>query len=278
MLLSKLFVCRIRSKSHIVLYMNGLPRKIQASVARPQLSRQSPQQGNSHIASNEKTREPQQIHECLLSRSGYRVRMADSPGQRNKATMLIKSMYSWRGYATEHIATLPHNPNCIALEASTEDKMFGTLSVGLDSADGLLADSLYQAEIDILRRMGRRVCEISKLAFNPQYSSKEAIASLFHLAYIYAHNIYQRTDLLIEVNPRHVSFYQRRLGFQQIGELRTCPRVDAPAILLHVALDYGAKQIAKYAGSRDPNGKSLYPYFFSAAEVQGLTSRIVNAT
>ena len=179
--------------------------------------------------------------------------------------------------AYEHIATLPHNPNCIALEASTEDKMFGTLSVGLDSADGLLADSLYQAEIDILRRMGRRVCEISKLAFNPQYSSKEAIASLFHLAYIYAHNIYQRTDLLIEVNPRHVSFYQRRLGFQQIGELRTCPRVDAPAILLHVALDYGAKQIAKYAGSRDPNGKSLYPYFFSAAEVQGLTSRIVNA-
>ena len=255
--------------------MDGLPQqKTQPSVAHPQLSRLSPQQGNSRIAPNQKTREPQQIHECFLSRVGYRVRLADSPGQRNKATMLIKSMYSWRGYATEDIATLTHNPNRIALEASTEDKVFGTLSIGLDSADGLLADSLYQAEINILRRMGRRVCEITKLAFNPEYSSKEAIASLFHLAYIYAHNIYKRTDLLIEVNPRHASFYQRRLGFQQIGELRTCPRVNAPAVLLHVALDYGAKQIAQYAGSRNSGEKSLYPYFFSEVEVRGLTNRI----
>ena len=214
------------------------------------------------------------VQECVLARSGYRVRLADSPGQRNKASILINSMYSWRGYATDDIDLTHQNPNSITLEASTEQQLFGTLTLRLDYDDGLLADALYQREIDSLRGEGRRICEMTKLAFNPKYSSKEALASLFHLAYIYARNIYNATDVLIEVNPRHASFYQRRLGFEQIGELRTCPRVDAPAVLLYVDLAYGAKQISKHAGSRNPSEKSLYPYFFSEAEVQGLTNRI----
>ena len=218
--------------------------------------------------------DPHQLQECVLARGGYRVRLADSPGQRNEATMLINSMYSWRGYATDGLELAQHNPNCITLEASAEQQLFGTLTLGLDSDDGLHADVLYKHEIDALRKKGLRVCEITKLAFDPKYSSKEAIASLFHLAYIYAREIYSASDLLIEVNPRHASFYQRRLGFKQIGEMRTCPRVDAPAVLLQVALEYGAKQISKHAGSRDSSEKSLYPYFFSEAEVQGLTNRI----
>jgi hypothetical protein len=218
---------------------------------------------------------PPEHAKYTLSRSGYRVRLADSPGQRNKVSMLINSMYSCRGYATDDIAaTLPHDPNRITLEASDEKKLFGTLTLGLDSSDGLLADELYGPEINILRRMGRKVCEMTKLAFNPEHSSKEVIAALFHLAYIYAHNIYRCNDVLIEVNPRHAAFYQRRLGFQQIGELRNCPRVDAPAILLHVGLDYGETQILKHGGSRDTSEKSLYPYFFSEQEVQGLIHRI----
>ena len=213
----------------------------------------------------------------MLTRGGYRVRLADSPGQRNKASMLINSMYSWRGYATDGLELSRHSPNAITLEASTEQQLFGTLTLGFDSDDGLLADELYHDKIEALRVEARSVCEITKLAFNPQYSSKEALASLFHLAYIYARNIYQATDVVIEVNPRHAGFYQRRLGFERIGEVRTCPRVDAPAVLLHGVLDYGAKQISKHAGSRDSNEKSLYPYFFSESEVQGLTNRIRRA-
>jgi hypothetical protein len=220
------------------------------------------------------TYDPHQAQECVLARGGYRVRLADSPGQRSKASMLIKSMYSWRGYPTDEIIIPTQDPNRITLEASTGQELFGTLTVGLDTNDGLLADELYQEEIDALRRMGHRVCEMTKLAFDPKYSSKEVIASLFHLAYIYAHNFYHATDLLIEVNPRHAGFYKRRLGFQQIGELRTCPRVDAPAVLLHISLDYMATQISAHAGAREKCEKSLYPYFFSEAEVLGLTTRI----
>jgi len=260
--------------SRIFRRMDSIPKKIQLNPENQRQFEHHARHGNPHAVNPERVAESEQFQECVLSRGGYRVRLADSPGQRNKASILINSMYSWRGYATDSLELSHHNPNAITLEASTEQQLFGTLTLGLDSDDGLLADELYRHEIDILRRMGRRVGEMTKLAFNPKYSSKEALASLFHLAYIYARNIYFTTDVLIEVNPRHAGFYQRRLGFKQIGELRTCPRVDAPAVLLHISLAYGAKQISKYAGSRDPGEKSLYPYFFSEAEVHGLTNRI----
>ena len=41
----------------------------------------------------------------------------------------------------------------------------------------------------------------------------------------------------MEVNPRHVRYYQRCLGFRQLGEVRQCLRVDAPAVLLHQEID-----------------------------------------
>ena len=255
--------------------MNLKSKNIQQNPAPPAQAPRHPHNLQSYTIPAEATHDPHQFQECLLARSGYQVRLADSPGQRNKASMLINSMYSWRGYATDGIElTQHHNPNSITLEASAEEQLFGTLTVGLDSDDGLLADALYQQEIDTLRSMRLKVCEITKLAFDPRYSSKESLASLFHLAYIYASDIYSATDLLIEVNPRHASFYQRRLGFKQIGEMRVCPRVDAPALLLHVSLEYGAKQISMHAGSRSKREKSLYPYFFSDNEVQGLTNRI----
>lgn len=268
----------MRMGSRIFREMDGNQKKIQFSSAP---SMQVGLRGDPKAKfpfRRELPEEPECVQECVLARSGYRVRLADSPGQRSSASILINSMYSWRGYTTDGIDLSHHNPNRITLEASTEQHLFGTLTLGLDSDDGLLADGLYQREIDSLRSMGRRVCEISKLAFNPQYSSKEALASLFHLAYIYAHNIHNATDVVIEVNPRHAGFYKRRLGFNQIGDTRNCPRVDAPAVLLRGNLDYGAEQISRHAGSRDISEKSLYPYFFSEIEVQGLTNRIRRAS
>lgn len=233
--------------------------------------------GEPNIVPHDAKHAPQKGLEFVLARSGYRVRHARSRAQRRKACALIKSMYAWRGYVTDSAAALPHNPNYVTLEASTKKKLFGTLTVGLDSADGLFADELYRREINVLRRAGHRVCEMTRLAFNPQYSSKEVIASLFHLAYLHAHAIHDATDILIEVNPRHASFYQRRLGFKQIGEPRTCTRVNATAILLNVPTDYMASQISRHAGSCDASEKSLYPCFFSAAEVSGLISRMARA-
>jgi hypothetical protein len=67
------------------------------------------------------------------------------------------------------------------------------------------------------------------------------------------------------------------LGFQQQGQLRTNTRVDAPAYLLRLDLDHMEEQIRKYGGTSDnpQTTKSLYPYFFSPREEEGITQRLI---
>jgi hypothetical protein len=200
---------------------------------------------------------PEENQDYELEHHGYRVRRVRLPERRRKASMLIQYMYSRRGYYTETACVLPHCLTRITLETSRGEELFGTLTLGLDSKEGLLADALSHSEVDVLRTMGRKLCEISSLAVDPRFGSKEVLGSLFHLAYIYGRVIHKATDVLIEVNPRHVKFYKRMLGFRQIGHVHTCPRVDAPAVLLHLELAYLETQIAKYAGYRSTAASSF---------------------
>ena len=109
--------------------------------------------------------------------------------------------------------------------------------------------------------------------------SKTSLANLFHLAVIYARDIHQCTDIIIEVNPRHRRFYERMLGFAQEGQLKINPRVDAPAYLLRVSLDFVTDQIQKFGGTFSDDGvtteRSFYPYFFSPREERGIINRLL---
>jgi len=205
--------------------------------------------------------------ECALECNDYSVRRAATVLEYMNAANLVKEMYSRRGYLTDGVTPLPRRENTITLDAHDAHQVMGTLTVRLDSPEaGLLADALYMAEIDEFRTTGRKVCEVSKLAVDPKFGSKELMASLFQLAYLYMHVVNRADDLFIEVNPRHAGFYKRMLGFEEIGELRICPRVNAPAVLLHIELEYMREQIAKHSGrGSSAIEKSLYPYFLSCS-------------
>jgi hypothetical protein len=211
---------------------------------------------------------------CFLKRGDFSISLNASAGLRTEVGALIKRMYSWRGYETENVVVSSHNPNRLTLEATIGRRVVGTLTLGLDSEEGLFADELYSDEVNEFRQEGRKLCELTKLAVDPEYSSKEILASLFHLAYIYGHKIHKATDLFIEVNPRHAGFYRRMLGLSQIGEERPCRRVQAPAVLMHLELDYVNAQISSLAGSCRSSERSLYPYFFSKHEEKGLARRL----
>jgi hypothetical protein len=184
-------------------------------------------------------------------------------------------MYRWRGYKSEGLAIpSPKTFNQITLEAVSDDDTVGTITIGLDSPLSLQAEGLYKEEIAQYRRNGARVCEFSKLAVAPDSSCHKVLAPLFHLAYIYAHLIHGVTDLFVEVNPRHAAFYRRLLGFTQIGAEKTCPRVNAPAVLLHLDLRYAAAQISMYGGGQKPLHRSLYPELFSSQEQEALRRKI----
>ena len=206
----------------------------------------------------------------------FHIRMANSQGRREAASLLLKKMYGWRGYSVDPNAI--HSPNKITLFAETGGHTVGTLSLCLDSPDiGLPADEHFRDELDELRGQQRRLCEPSRLAIDKGVS-KRVFAALVHISYIYAHNIHKYTDYIIEVNPRHVMFYKRMLGFRDVGGERQCTRVGAPAVLLRLELDYMCEQIRKFGGLMENHSdeRSFYPYFFPQWDEPGITGRLVN--
>lgn len=227
------------------------------------LDKHHPPVGTARVASRASTgAQTFTAREYVLKGKDYLVRLADSSTYR-KLNKLVERMYAWRGYRTETQAELAPPPHRIALVASRGEQLFGTLTLGLDGKEGLLADELYRQEINTFRGGERKVCELSKLAVDPEHSSKELLAALFHLAYVYGRIVHGATDAFIEVNPRHAGYYKRLLGFRQIGERRSCPRVDAPAVLLHLELAKLGARIPGLGGASLMAAKSPHPCFMS---------------
>jgi len=213
------------------------------------------------------------IIDVAINERVFGIRAADFESQRSSASMLISKMYTWRGYSGNH--QVHSDPNRITLTASDHGQVFGTLSLGLDSEIGLLADQVFKDCIDVRREAGR-VCEITKLAVDPAVKSKAVLASLFHVALIYARDLNGCSDIFIEVNPRHRRFYEAMLGFQTVCESRPNPRVQAPAVLLRVDTAFGTEQVAKWGGMQDKaeGERSLFPWFFSPREEAGIINRL----
>ncbi|MCD6681431.1 MAG: N-acetyltransferase [Burkholderiaceae bacterium] len=203
----------------------------------------------------------------------FKIRLANTEGSRSSASYLIQKMYGWRGYA---VSPLSADKRPITIVASDGAQALATISIGFDSQEKLLADELYGPELDSLRAGGARLCEFTRLAVDRNEQSREVLAMMFHVAYMYARRFANCTDLLIEVNPRHVRFYRAMLGFEAIGEERTCPRVNAPAVLLRLDLSYAQRQIARFGGHREwaTKVRSLYPLAFSPREEDGICGRL----
>lgn len=218
--------------------------------------------------------QPAANEDSTIRRQEFKIRLANTDDRRKSASLLIEKMYSWRGY---DLPTLTQDPNKITLVAFQEDRVVGTLTMGVDSSDGLVVDQLYKPEADGLRAQGRRLCDVTKLAVDPEIKSKHVLGALFHLSVIYGRNIHHATDFLIEINPRHALFYQRMIGFEQIGDERICPRVNAPAVLLRLDLAYSDEQVKKYGGlgSSAVGVKNIYPYWFSKEDELGITQRLL---
>ncbi len=204
----------------------------------------------------------------------FRIRLASNAGQRSTASYLIQKMYGWRGYSSSTPgATLPG----ITLVASDAQRALATISVGFDSPSGLVVEQLYPEEIRQLRRDGALLCEFTKLAVDGADRSREVLAMIFHIAYMYSRRLHRCTDLVIEVNPRHVRFYARMLGFTPLGPERLCPRVGAPAVLMRLRLEHAQQQIERFGGRRKTGvpTRTLYPLFFSTEEENGIVARLL---
>jgi hypothetical protein len=144
--------------------------------------------------------------------------------------------------------------SCSAVfHSSSAHGVESTLTAVVDGSLGLPMDSVYKAELDTLRRQGRRVTEYGMFAHcrqlaslrqdsecegcsSTEYPASRVQASMIHLMRLAFYFALTRnsTDMIIGVHPRHARFYSRAFGFRQFGPVRTCPAVNhRPVVLLH---------------------------------------------
>lgn len=210
-------------------------------------------------------------NEESLQEQQFKIRLAQTEASHSAATMLVQQRYAWRGYQASEIKK---QPNRITLLTYLEESIVGSLNIGYDSPAGLCADERYKPEIDALRAQGSNIGEITKLAVNEKTGSKQVLAGMINIAYLYG-LIHGVTDAVIEVTPRHKPFYQRMLDFKQIADERYYASSNTNVVLMHIPLSHISERIEALGGTgAKSNDRSIYPYFFHPNDQIGVMERL----
>jgi N-acyl amino acid synthase FeeM len=194
--------------------------------------------------------------------------------ERLHAAELLRRRYAWRGYRVNPLEGFA-SPSRLTLVAALQEAVVGTLTASVETADGLYVERLYPDEVAALRSSGARLCEFTRLAVDDEVRSPALLAAMFHVASMYAIEIHHCSHVLIEVNPRHVRFYEQMLNFRRAGEARMDPAVAAPAVLMQLDLAVCAREIDRLSGRPSPRRqRSFYPHFFAKDEAQRILGRL----
>lgn len=210
----------------------------------------------------------------------YTISRANTHKQKKAARELIGKMYSQRNYNSENV--LQENSRLTTFVAYTgSGKLAGTVTVGLDSGNGLFAEESYQEEVASLRQAAGKVCEFTCLAVAPDIRSRKVLAGLFHVAMLYASRLFDHSGVIFEVTPQHGQFYEKMLGMKNIASGRICKRVSTPSVLIHSGFSYIEEQISKAHGPLQHNQgfhpvqePSLYRHFFDKEKEASIVRRL----
>ena len=178
---------------------------------------------------------------ALSAHAAWHTAIAVRLEQIRAAEELVCRRYSWRGYRvgaeSSSAAACSEDGSRVVLLAQNAGRLMGTLTVRRDTPSGLLAESAYAEEIQEMRGEGRRLGELVQLAIEEGADWRGALDALVQSAYLVTRVIQGLTDIVIEVNPRHVRFYQRVFGFVVTAAERFCERAAAPCVLLSLNLE-----------------------------------------
>jgi hypothetical protein len=212
---------------------------------------------------------------AVATRQGFEIEPVHTPVRRHSANQLLKERYAWRGY---HSVALPDglSGSHFSLSATRDGKTIGTMTVGFENPYTLSCEDAFAHEVHAFRVSGRRLCEFTRLAVESGTGTQAVLAALFHVAYIVAHRLRGMDTLLMEVNPRHVRYYERMLGAHVAGSVRTNTKVNAPAVLLSIEFAYVKAQIERCAWRAEvaQNERSLYALAFTEQEEDGIVARL----
>ncbi len=165
------------------------------------------------------------------------VKIASEAEEWEQAFELVAANYKESGYeaATDKpYRFTPYHalPDTTVFVAKRGDRVIATFTLVPDNRLlGLPLESLFEEEVAELRREGRRVAEITSLAFTElgQREFLQVFVAMIRLLQQY-HVSRGGDTWVITVNPRHRSFYCKMLGARQLGECKAYDAVGgAPA-------------------------------------------------
>ncbi len=230
-----------------------------------------------NFLTNEEAVDRNPVNGLCIEDTQYWIRLANTEERKTMSSVLVTRMYSGKGYnVTPGDSDPRERASFTLLVQDANGETIGTLSVGLDSVHGLYADILYPEEVNLLRSKGAILCEFRKFAISPDVKNRRAIASVFHIALLYTRKFFGVTDCISEVTPEHSRFYRHFLEAEKIGGEKLCPRVNTVGVLMHLNMVHAEKRAIESGGQMNLAGdRSLYPYFFSPKDAEGILGRLM---
>ena len=121
-----------------------------------------------------------------------------------------------------------------------QEQVVATITLVNDGQLGLPMEGIFGREVQLLRREGRQIAEVTCLATSTT-DARKFLQIFTQLTRILAQfSRYEGAqNLLISVHPRHAKFYSRYFGFRPLSNrVALCPHVkDKPAVALNLNFD-----------------------------------------
>ena len=182
------------------------------------------------------------INLCEKQPTWLEIKIAGNDRELGGAYRLLHDVYVESGFMYPHpsgmrISNYNFLSTTVTFLAKVYEKIVGTVTLIEDSELGLPVEEVYPKEINSLRKSSFKLAEVSGLAIEKHYRFKNICLHLNYNLAIHA-ILTGITDLVIAVNPRHLTFYHDLLLFRVIGPKRFYDRVNgAPAIAMHLNLE-----------------------------------------
>jgi hypothetical protein len=175
--------------------------------------------------------------------------MARTKEELEGSRQLIFEEYTRSGYISDQGAAIALKtgkylglPGTATFILRYRDDIIGTMTIVRDGKNGVPMDDLYAEEINVIRKSGLKIAEVTQFAMrkgvqvgylsqNKRLSAPYLSIPLLKLAFHYA--LLKEVDTFcIAVNPKHAMFY-KSLYFEQFGEEKVYMSVNgAPAVAL----------------------------------------------
>lgn len=215
-------------------------------------------------------------HKIIFGKDNeFELRIADTIELRKKAYQLIYKIYLEKNFTQAHPSEMwfskydAFDSTVTLVVIKDDDDVVGALTLVFDSADGVPADDLYKEELSSLRSSRKELVELVSLGIDPKLrGATEVLINLFNASLIISKDICGKDKFVITINPRHVSFYSRKMAFCSLGGLKACQKVGgAPSKLLDLDLrEY--KRLIESVRNQGVKTKTFYDSFVSPKEVQ----------